>query len=122
MDEQNRPVLETVQQMLDQVRANAVFGSPIQAGQETLIPVAEVSYGFGYGSGRGPADEEGKPVSGGGGAGGRAVPRGYIRIGPGGVAFEPILDINRLGMAGILMVAWSVFWIAKAIRATAGER
>jgi hypothetical protein len=32
------------------------------------------------------------------------------------VKFEPIMDQTRIALAGILMVAWNVFWVSATIR------
>ncbi len=116
---------ESIEQLFEKLRVDAVFGQPIQEGDVTIIPVAEVGVGFGYGSGRSPATEEegGKADSGkgegGGGGGGKATPRGYIKITSDGVDFKSILDEGRVALAGIAMSAWAIFWIAKTIRAFA---
>ena len=120
---------EPIEQLFEKLNVQAVFGQPIQEGEITLIPVADLAVGFGFGSGQAPAAEEqededdspeGDPASGsGGGAGGKATPRGYIKITPDGVRFEFTIDENRVALAGIGMVAWSVFWVAKTIRAFA---
>jgi len=114
---------EQIEQLLDKLTVNAVFGQPIQEGDVTLIPVADVVVGFGFGSGQSPADEvddETENRTGEGGAGGgKATPRGYIKITQDGVRFESTLDANWIPLAGIAMSAWSVFWITKAIRAFA---
>lgn len=108
-------MLQSIARTVEQIRVEAAFGRPIQVGENTLIPVAEVRYGFGFGAGRVPEEEKG-PVGGeGGGAGGGVRPMGYIKVSPDGVVFEPAMDVNRLGMAGILLTAWCVFWIAKAV-------
>jgi hypothetical protein len=36
--------------------------------------------------------------------------------------FEPAVDVSRLGLAGIAMTAWCVFWLARAIRALARKK
>jgi uncharacterized spore protein YtfJ len=129
MNDEARPILEPVEKMVDRLRVDAVFGEPIREGGVTVIPVAEVRFGFGYGygSGRpraeevesGPSTSEGS--GGGSGAGGRASAKGYVRISADGVKFEPVLDLTRLALAGIAFAAWSVFWIAKAMRAVGGR-
>ncbi len=112
---QFQSMLRSIAQTVEQIRVEAAFGQPIQVGENTLIPVAEVSYGFGLGAGRAPGVEKGPTGGEGGGAGGRVRPMGYIKVSPGGVIFEPAVDVNRLGMAGIVMTAWCAFWIARAI-------
>jgi uncharacterized spore protein YtfJ len=125
--------LAPIEQFVETLDVKSVFGEPVTEDGVTLIPVAEVQYGFGYGGGYGSASGTGDvaegeesseeadeaPVDGaggGGGAGGRAAPRGFIRITPDEVTFEPITNEDRIPLAGILMVAWSVFWTAWTIR------
>ena len=63
--------------------------------------------------------EEGKQREGGGGGGGaagRATPHGYIRITPEDVSYKPISDDERIPLAGIFMIVWSVFWVALTAR------
>lgn len=121
--------LTPIEQFVETLDVKSVFGEPVTEDGVTLIPVAEVQYGFGYGGGYGsqPSDgdaAEGKEeeeasvdgAGGGGGAGGRAAPRGFIRITPDKVTFEPITNEERIPLAGILMVAWSVFWVALTLR------
>ncbi len=126
--------LTPIEQFVETLDVKSVFGEPIAEDGVTIIPVAEVQYGFGYGGGYGskPADEaageegEGEGESadetsvdgagGGGGGGGRAAPRGFIRITPDEVTFEPITNEERIPLAGILMTAWSVFWISLTLR------
>ncbi len=129
MDDTMTATIEPIENMLKRLNVGAVFGEPIREGDATILPVASVGYAFGYGSGRGrgPAsasgDEAEAPVSagegegGGGGGGGKAQPKGVIRITADGVKFEPVMDLTRISLAGIAMVAWSVFWITKTVRA-----
>jgi uncharacterized spore protein YtfJ len=131
MDEKFTLVTEPIEDMLKRLNVSAVFGEPIKEGDATILPVASVGYGFGYGAGRGsspakPCGEEREtptaPSEGegsGGGGGGIARPRGVIRITADGVKFEPVMNLTRFLLAGIAMVAWSVFWITKTVRAFA---
>ena len=123
-------VIEPVENMMKRLTVNTVFGEPIKEGDQTVIPVANVSYAFGfgagYGSGQSPDQEEGQPANvgegGGSGAGamGRAQPEGVLRITADEVYFEPAMDRrNLIPLAGIAMVAWNVFWVAATVRAFA---
>jgi uncharacterized spore protein YtfJ len=125
MSELATRVIEPIEELLERMNVGGVFGEPVQEGEVTIIPVAEVSvlvgYGFGYGEG-GPGEEAGRAgegAGGGSGARGKATPRGYIRITPEGVTFEPITNETVIPLAGIAMSAWSVFWVGKTIRAIA---
>jgi uncharacterized spore protein YtfJ len=128
MDEKTDVALERIDEMLEKLNVNAVFGQPFREGDVTLIPVASVGYAFGYGSGSGrmtgaPSGGAGEPCgpgegSGqGGGGGGKARPMGYIRVSADGVSYEPIMDTGRISMLGIGMIMWNVFWITMTIRA-----
>jgi uncharacterized spore protein YtfJ len=128
MENQTGANIAPIEQMVARLGADAVFGKPTTEGDATIIPVAQVEYGFGYGGGYGSApkreaDGEGSEGGEGGGSGaaggGRATPRGYIRITPQEVKYQPIIDETRIPLAGILMGAWSVFWIMATVRTIA---
>ena len=120
-------VIEPIENMMKRLTVNTVFGEPSKEGDQTIVPLANVSYGFGYGSGWGSGQsqsegEEPKAGEGGGsgaGAMGKATPQGVLRITPDGVHFEAAMDPKTVALAGIGMVAWNVFWIAATVRAFA---
>lgn len=105
--------LEPIADMLNRLDVKSVFGEPAREGDETIIPVAQIMYGFGYGFGG--EDASGSGSGGGGGAGGRATPRGYIHITPDGVTYTPTNNDTILGMLGMFTGIWSIFWIAVTI-------
>ncbi len=117
---------ERIAQMIEQANVDAAFGEPQQLGEWTVIPVAEVQYGFGAGMGGSISEggEEGKVggEGGGGGAGGRTRPLAYIKVGPDGVEVEPILDEQRIALAGIFLAFWTVGWFALVLRALFGKK
>ncbi|HIE39691.1 MAG TPA: hypothetical protein EYH30_08320 [Anaerolineales bacterium] len=110
-------LFETVEDLRRKANVNAAFGRPVTAEGRTVIPVAEVAYGFGLGFGSGggeePAEEEAE--GGGGGGGVRARPLGVVEITPEGVRVEPVVDEQRIALAGVLLTAWIVFWIARTL-------
>ena len=123
--------IKPIEQLIGDLGARSVFGAPTKEHDAVVIPVAQVAFGFGYGGGygEGPAKSgeqddtgeeseaaEGAGGGGGAGAGGRATPRGYIRITRDGVTYEPIQNEMVIPVAGIVMVAWSVFWIMATVR------
>jgi len=65
----------------------AVFGTPIQAGELTVVPVARTRWGVGGGGG---ASETAGGSGSGGGGGVAADPIGYLEVSPSGAAFRPI--------------------------------
>lgn len=116
-----------IEQLVGELGAHSIFGEPTREQGAVIIPVAQVVFGFGYGGGSGTApakpggaqgagEEKAEGGGGGAGAGGRATPRGYIRITPEGVKYEPIQNEAVIPVAGIVMVAWSVFWITATVR------
>ncbi|GAA0348600.1 spore germination protein GerW family protein [Streptomyces blastmyceticus] len=68
--------------------ATAVYGEPVTSGGVTVIPVAEISYGFAGGAGR----EAGAAGTGEGGGGGgfSARPRGFIEIKDGTTTYKSL--------------------------------
>jgi uncharacterized spore protein YtfJ len=118
-------LFDPLAQALDQLNGAKIFGEPRQEGDVTLIPVAETSvmFGYGFGSGEGPEGaEQGTGSGGGGGLRGGAKPRGFIKVTPDGVHFEPAVNPTLISVAGIAMLMWSVFWIAVAVRALLGRK
>lgn len=82
---------DLLERLVDRVGAragvDAVFGSPIERGDVTVIPVARIRWGVGGGGGASEAEH----ASGSGGGGGVAAdPVGYIEVGPAGAEFRPI--------------------------------
>lgn len=73
-----------------------VYGDPVVVGNRTVIPAAQVRYGFGGGGGRPKGDE-----APGGGGGGRASaqPCGALEITPEGTRFVAFGDQKRMGAA-----------------------
>jgi uncharacterized spore protein YtfJ len=109
----------------------AAFGDPVTAGEQTVISVAEVSHGmgFGYGSGYGegalPPGAEGQepiPSTGGGsgGAGGGGAfsrPVAAIVIAPDGVRVEPIVDVTKVVLAFFTMFGTIFLTVGKLRKA-----
>jgi uncharacterized spore protein YtfJ len=79
----------------------SVYGEPVTAGGVTIVPVAQVVYGFGGGQGIGRlrGDEGHKGEGSGGGGGLVSKPIGYIEIAPTQTRFVPIGDRKRLAIA-----------------------
>ena len=127
--EEMEKLLERFEDFTGAASVEAVFGEPEVIGERTIIPIARVSYGlgFGFGRGEGPAAAEGEPgekgAGGGGGGGGgvSAMPMAVLEVTPQGTRVVPILDITRIVTAGLLMVAWNVFFISKTLRKIFGK-
>ena len=96
----------TMDKFLSAATIEAVYGSPIKDGENTVIPAAEVLSvaGFGLGGGSGPqgmGDNENTGNGAGGGGGGRVLSRpvAAIVISPAGVRVEPIVDVTKIALA-----------------------
>ena len=118
MEAEIQTLLDSMADMREKANVNACFGEPVAAEGRTVIPVAEVAYGFGMGIGHGPVAEEETPeeASGGGGGGGvRARPLAVIEVTPEGTWVESIIDEQKVALAGVLLAGWAVFWLARAL-------
>jgi hypothetical protein len=71
---------------------DTVFGTPVERGEVTVIPVARIRWGVGGGSGGMEDGREVAPAASGSGGGGGVIadPVGYVELGPGGATFKPI--------------------------------
>ncbi|MDR7481707.1 MAG: spore germination protein GerW family protein [Armatimonadota bacterium] len=109
----------------EQATVKTVFGDPIRADGRTLVPVARVAYGFGFGLGRNQEKEQGTEETGEGGGGGGGAwvrPMAVLEITDAGTRVRPIVDVTRLVLAGLALVAWNVFWVAYTVRAVERAR
>ena len=113
------PIAELLERSLS---IRHVYGEPVQHGDITVIPVANVAYGFGAGGGQGPGrvpkgapgdsastTEHRTDAQGAGGGGGvRMTPVGALEIGPEGtrfVRFHPLAPLCGAVALGVL-VGW----------------
>jgi uncharacterized spore protein YtfJ len=141
-----KAVLEKLSSITEEVNVDAVFGEPQEIGDRILIPVAELMYGVGAGAGSAtgsakeetddgeplPADkaeaspdeaeaiaedEQGGVASGAGGGGGaKARPIAYIEVGPDGTRVQGIQDEQKITLAGIFLVVWTVGWLGLVLK------
>jgi uncharacterized spore protein YtfJ len=121
-------VFAAIDDMREKASASAVFGEPVEVGERTIIPVADIKYGFGLGYGEGPpsSEEEEEPAAAGqgGGAGGgvAARPVAVLEISDEGVLVKPVMDEGRIALAGIFTGIWFIFWTALTLRAIFGRK
>jgi uncharacterized spore protein YtfJ len=117
-------MLDKLQTIRDSANVDRVFGKPKIIGEKAIIPIAQVSYGFGggYGEGKEPGAEEDSETrqrigKGGGGGGGVSVtPKAVLEVTPAETKLISIVDTTRIALAAILLVAWNVFWVTKTAR------
>ncbi len=127
METEVQTLLDSFVDLREKANVNAAFGAPVTVEGRTVIPVARVTYGFGFGVGvgRGTVAEEeaaGETAEGvkestgvGGGGGMQAHPFAVVEVTSEGARVEPILDEQKLALAGSLLIGWSVFWLARAL-------
>jgi uncharacterized spore protein YtfJ len=93
-------VYPTIENLANSVQnaltSKTIYGEPITAQGVTVVPVAEVRFGFGGGGGggAGPAGDDGASTGagggGGGGGGGAVEPVGFIEITESGSRWVPV--------------------------------
>lgn len=115
----------TLERFLDTAGVDQAFGEPVEHGDVTIIPAAEVlvglGFGMGFGSGTSPNKETQETNSGsggGGGGGGRILSRpvAVIVAGPDGVRVEPVLDPTKIALAAFTAGGFMMSMIARMLR------
>ncbi|MFA7248670.1 MAG: spore germination protein GerW family protein [Dehalococcoidia bacterium] len=108
--------LAEVTRIPDRANAAACFGTPVISGDRTVIPVADIVYGFGLGWGGSEASDK-APAGhgGGGGAGARTRAIAVIEVAPGGVRILPIEDQTSIRMAAIAFASAATAILARTL-------
>lgn len=103
--------ISPIQQLLSRLNLGSklIYGDPVQKGQVTVIPVAKLKVGFGYGQGKKP-----QAVGEGGGAAMVASPIGYIEIHEKKAIFKPIRSFTLKSV--LLTAGLTSFLILKLFR------
>ena len=124
--------VETVENTMERFLAGAnvknVYGRPVQQGDTTIIPAAEVIVAGGFGAGirvgdmprsrEGEEKQKGGVSAGGGGGYTDARPVAVVIASPEGVRVEPIIDLTKIGLA--VITAWG-FMIAQIMKMRRGR-
>lgn len=108
---ENENFIENIATPISQnASVKAVFGDPITTQEKTIIPVAQVAYGFGGGFGHkltDPGKESTPAGKGAGGGGGLMVKaKGVYEVTSQGTRFIPAINLSQLllaALAGFLM-------------------
>ena len=122
----------TMDKLLDVANVDAAFAEPVDHGDTTIIPCAEVlagiGFGVGYGYGRssGAKEEGADPAQGGedggggggGGGGGRTFSRpvAVIVASPEGVRVEPVVDVTKIALAVFTVGGFMLAMLARMMR------
>jgi len=119
-------VEDTMDRFLSAATVEAVFGLPIEHGENLIIPAAEVlsfaGFGVGFGSGTGEPSGEQQAASsgsgGGGGGGGRVFSRpvAVIVASPTHVRVKPVVDVTKIVMAWFTAFAFVFATMARMNR------
>jgi uncharacterized spore protein YtfJ len=116
---------DVVDRLIEQLRSSgvdAVFGETRHIGRHTLIPVASITYGLGFGFGRGrgrdrpaePSEGSGEGEGEGGGGMVRVRPLAVVVIDGDTVRVRPVVDVNRLVFAAVVLFGLSA--VLRAMR------
>jgi uncharacterized spore protein YtfJ len=100
----------------DALTVRRVVGDPYERDGVTVIPVARVRGGGGGGDDGITRDDKPHPA-GGGGFGLEAAPVGAYVIRDGEVAWEPAVDVNRLGLGGMVVAVVALLTLRSVVRA-----
>jgi len=118
-------VEDTMEQFLSAANVNAVYGMPIEQGDQLIIPSAEVlsiaGFGMGYGSGSDASGETPSSGEGGGGGGGGRVlsrPVAVIVATNNQVQIKPVIDLTKVILAWITALG---FLFATMMRMRRGD-
>lgn len=100
---------------------NVVYGESRVVGEKTIIPVALVSYFLGAGGGKGKTEtgDDKPPTEGeGGGGGGRVTvkPIAVLEITAERTRIIPVLDVNRVLMAGVVGLGFTLFLLSRLLK------
>jgi uncharacterized spore protein YtfJ len=121
-------IFRAIEDMRDKASVSAVYGEPVQVGEKTIIPVADIKYGFGLGYGEGSGKSEGEEEALGGGQGGgagggmAARPVAVLEITDAGIQVKPVTDEGRIALAAFFTGSWFIFWTAKTLSAIFGKK
>lgn len=113
----------TLDRFLSTADVDAVYGMPLEHGENLIIPAAEVLCGMGFGLGYGGASdssEEGDNggYGAGGGGGGRVLSRpvAVIIAGPQGVRVDPVIDPTKIALAALTAGGFMVGMLLRMLK------
>ena len=121
MDTDVQQLLDTFGNLRNEANVNACFGEPVTVEGRTVIPVARIGYGLGVGAGQAPTAEGEGGGGSGGGSGLISSPLGVVEVTSQGTRIEPVIDRQKVAVVTMLVGAWAVFWIARALMTIFGR-
>ena len=104
-------------QIPERASASACFGQATTQGERTIIPVAEITYGVGFGWGRGASSADDSEGGGGAGGGGSRV-RGVavVELSADGVVIHAIRDETAITLANISFAAAATAIVSRTLQ------
>jgi uncharacterized spore protein YtfJ len=121
MEGEIQKLLDALADLRKKANVNVVFGKPVTAEGRTVIPVAEVAYDFEMGIEE-EAVEDGAEVGSGGSGGMNVRPVAVVEVTPESTWVKPVIDEQKLALAGALLIGWAVFWVVRALIKIFGQR
>ncbi|MBN1964596.1 MAG: hypothetical protein JW910_08110 [Anaerolineae bacterium] len=106
-EKQPDPV-QSLDQLVQIMDADATFGTPVEKDGATLIPVVALHAGV-----AGPQSKNFRAT---------ARPLGFVHVTEAGVEFETIVNSTLALVVGLVVAAFSIFWIAQAIMSYAPKQ
>lgn len=108
--------LRALETLPEHANVAACFGPPTTAGDRTVIPVAEVYYGFGFGWGGGSdASTHAEGGGGGGGGGVRTRAVAVVELSPDGVRVIPVRDVTAILLAALTFATVAATLVARTL-------
>mgnify|MGYP005857697635 FL=1 len=115
-----REVSKMMDGLMQASNVNAAFGEPRQVGDRTIIPVARVGAGGGFGLGAGQGEVVGGRAAGGTGAGGgggsMANPVAVVVVTTEDERVQPVVDATQIALAAMAAFAFNFYWIIRLLR------
>ena len=100
MEEVERLLKNSVEEMEKLLSAKTVVGEPLTVDGNTIVPLLSIGFGFGAGSGSGKGKTDGEGGGSGTGGGGGVKPIAVIIIDKDGVRVEPVGPPSALEKVG----------------------
>ena len=97
----------TLGRLFGDASTRTVFSEPEKVGDDLVIVASawERAGGFGFGAGSGTDESSGDSGEGSGGGGGgvsQGRPVAVIKVGPGGIEVEPVVDVTKIAVTFLL--------------------
>ena len=132
-EERVQRLLDAFAEVREKANVDAVFGEPVVTPGRTVIPVAEVAYGFELGVADADASAAGSGAVAGadaaatgadttGGGALHARPLAVIEVTPAATIVRPIVDQQKVAWYRSLFLGWAVFWFVAAVVRILGPR